>query len=197
MLQRIFRYPYFIYNAHIQLKYTFINAARSTLPPMCPQCPHRFFHSTNYNSLGMDNNMRIDPDDPIIKKIRTDPSILTSITEFATLLKNKGVDLSNGQMPSFMQMAKLAGDKEVSEKLDILNKQFHQAGIAFDAETAQKFMSIQNKHATENQKTNVPYVIDSSSPSSDDSELNSSKIINERPTIGLMNQFKAWFGRGK
>ncbi|CAG8634402.1 2465_t:CDS:1 [Acaulospora morrowiae] len=183
-------YPYFIYNAHVRLKYGFINVINSTLSPT-----HRLFHATNRDfrpSLGLDNNMKIDPDDPIITKIRSDPTILESINEFAALLKVKGVDLSTGQMPSFMQMAKLAGDREVSEKLNILNTQFRQAGIAFDTETAQKFMSIQNKQAIEVPKT-------SSTPEGSQNtmgKLTTKKIEvieTKKESSGIVDKFRLWW----
>ncbi|CAG8648176.1 10857_t:CDS:2 [Acaulospora colombiana] len=172
------------------LKYGFINVINSTLSPT-----HRSFHASNRNfrpSLGLDSNIKIDPDDPIVTKIRSDPVILKSINEFAALLKNKGVDLSSGQMPSFMQMAKLAGDKEVSEKLNVLNTQFRQAGITFDAETAQKFMSTQNKHVIEATK---------SSAASDGPQESRSKITtkgleeaaSKKETHGLMEKIRSWW----
>ncbi|RIA85424.1 hypothetical protein C1645_676550, partial [Glomus cerebriforme] len=78
------------------------------------------------------------PNDPLVTKIRSDPQILVSIQEFSQLLQGKGVDLSTGQMPSMLQLAKLASDKEVNAKITAINSQLTKAGITLDAKTVQK-----------------------------------------------------------
>ncbi|CAG8822086.1 999_t:CDS:1, partial [Racocetra fulgida] len=83
-------------------------------------------------------NMKIDPNDPFITKIRSNPRILSTIQELVQLLQSKGVDLNSGQTPSMIQMAKLASDKEVSAKLVIIDSQLREAGITLDGETARR-----------------------------------------------------------
>ncbi|PKC73655.1 hypothetical protein RhiirA1_325191, partial [Rhizophagus irregularis] len=77
-------------------------------------------------------------------KIRSDPEILVSIQEFSQLLQGKGVDISRGQMPSMLQMAKLASDKEINAKITNINTLLNRAGITLDSQTIQKFMNWAN-----------------------------------------------------
>src|SRR3954453_6634082 len=129
----IYANPYCIYNAYIKLKYVVPSVKNTTLSPICLQ-------RVNFMNTPLDNNMKIDSNDPLVTKIRSDPQILTSIQEFSQLLQGKGVDLSTGQMPSMLQMAKLASDKEVNAKIMAINSQLTKAGITLDAQTIQKFM---------------------------------------------------------
>jgi len=103
----IYANPYCIYNVYIKLKYVVPSLKNATLSPTLPTSPtRRQFHVTsgNYMNTPLDNNMKIDPNDPLVTKIRSDPQILVSIQEFSQLLQGKGVDLSRGQLPSMLQM---------------------------------------------------------------------------------------------
>src|ERR1043165_2244079 len=93
----IYANPYCIYNAYIKLKYVVPNVKNATL-----------LQPRNFTNTPLGNNIKIDSNDPLVTKIRSDPQILASIQEFSQLLQGKGVDLSTGQMPSMLQMAKLA-----------------------------------------------------------------------------------------
>ncbi|CAJ0629429.1 4190_t:CDS:2, partial [Entrophospora sp. SA101] len=83
--------PYFLYNIRVTLKYTIPNITYST-------------------SLSTFYPKRVDPDDPIVTRISQDPKLMASIQEFSEILKSKGIDLGKRQMPSMLQMAKLATD---------------------------------------------------------------------------------------
>ncbi|CAJ0904368.1 12831_t:CDS:2 [Entrophospora sp. SA101] len=86
--------PYFLYNIRVTLKYTIPNITYST-------------------SLSTFYPKRVDPDDPIVTRISQDPKLMASIQEFSEILKSKGIDLGKRQMPSMLQMAKLATDGQV------------------------------------------------------------------------------------
>src|SRR6266498_5416039 len=79
----IYANPYCIYNVYIKLKYVIPNMKK--ISPICLQ--HRQFHVTSRNFLNspLDNNMKIDPNDPLVTKVRSDPQILASIQEFSQL----------------------------------------------------------------------------------------------------------------
>ncbi|GBC05579.1 hypothetical protein RclHR1_00630026 [Rhizophagus clarus] len=142
-------YPYCIYNVYIKLKYVVPSLKNATLLPTSPTSPIRLqrqYHITsgNFMNTPLDNNTKIDPNDPLVTKIRSEPEILVSIQEFSRLLQGKGVDLSRGQMPSMLQMAKLASDKEINAKITDINTLLNRAGITLDSQTIQKFMNLAN-----------------------------------------------------
>lgn len=142
-------YPYCIYNVYIKLKYVVPSLKNATLSPTSPTSPSRLqrqYHVTsgNFMNTPLDNNVKIDPNDPLVTKIRSEPEILVSIQEFSRLLQGKGVDLSRGQMPSMLQMAKLASDKEINAKITDINILLNRAGITLDSQTIQKFMNWAN-----------------------------------------------------
>lgn len=142
-------YPYCCYNVYIKLKYVVPSLKNTTLLPISPTSPtclQRQYHVTSgkFMNAPLDNNMKIDPNDPLVTKIRSDPEILVSIQEFSQLLQGKGVDLSRGQMPSMLQMAKLASDKEINAKITNINTLLNRAGITLDSQTIQKFMNWAN-----------------------------------------------------
>ncbi|CAJ0913328.1 8838_t:CDS:2 [Entrophospora sp. SA101] len=115
--------PYFLYNIRVTLKYTIPNITYST-------------------SLSTFYPKRVDPDDPIVTRISQDPKLMASIQEFSEILKSKGIDLGKRQMPSMLQMAKLATDGQVKQKLINLNKELKSAGIELNTETVQKYMTF-------------------------------------------------------
>ncbi|CAG8549206.1 17650_t:CDS:1 [Gigaspora rosea] len=164
--------------------------------------PHRGFRTTNRTLAGLDN-MKIDPNDPFIVKIRSNPKILSSIRDLVQLLQSKGVDVTRGQGLSMMQMTKLATDKEVSKKLVVIDTQLREAGIVLDVETARKFMNLSgNQQVSKNQITSAPPSLDATAESKMMSETNSKQnnpdvdVVTPKPqeTIGFVEKIKYWFG---
>ncbi|CAG8724044.1 27913_t:CDS:1 [Dentiscutata erythropus] len=188
-------YPYIIYNAHINLRHTVYNVMNVTC-----RHPRREFRTTKRTLLGLDN-MKIDPYDPFIVKIRSNPKILSSIKELVQLLQSKGIDLTNGQTPSMMQMARLATDKEVSKKLVVIDTQLREAGIVLDAETAQKFMDLSgSQQVSKNPITSAPPSLDATAESKMISETNTKQsnpdVVTAKPqeAVGFVEKIKHWFG---
>jgi hypothetical protein len=180
-------YPYCIYNVYIKLKYV-VPSLKNTLPtsPTSPTSTtstspvrlQRQYHVTSgkFTNTPLDNNTKIDPNDPLVTKIRSDPEILDSIQEFSRLLRGKGVDLSGGQMPSMLQMAKLASDKEINAKITDINTLLNRAGITLDSQTIQKFM---NMDLANTEKVSELYVSQSSTHPSQANSLKPKANINE------------------
>ncbi|CAG8670679.1 7363_t:CDS:1 [Cetraspora pellucida] len=111
--------------------------------PTCPRQPVAF-HSTKLSS-GMKDDKKIETNEVIVTPI------LESIQELAQLLSSRGIDLSNGKMPSMIQVSRIAYDEEVTAKFKSVSLQFHEAGIEFDLKTAQKYLKIANsKQAIDN-----------------------------------------------
>ncbi|KAF0507731.1 hypothetical protein F8M41_018949 [Gigaspora margarita] len=188
-------YPYIIYNTHINLRHTVYNVMNVTY-----HYPRRGFRTTNRTLAGLDN-MKIDPNDPFIVKIRSNPKILSSIRDLVQLLQSKGIDVTSGQGLSMMQMTKLATDKEVSKKLVVIDTQLREAGIVLDVETARKFMNLSgNQQVSKNQITSEPPSLDATAESKIMSETNSKQnnpdIVTPKPqeTIGFVEKIKYWFG---
>nr|CAG8433704.1 5505_t:CDS:1 [Entrophospora candida] len=148
--------PYFLYNIRVTLKYTIPNITYSTsLSTFYPKrgLLYNFNRdlttTTTSNTIGLENNnnnninnFKVDPDDPIVTRISQDPKLMASIQEFSEILKSKGIDLGKRQMPSMLQMAKLATDGQVKQKLINLNKELKSAGIELNTETVQKYMTF-------------------------------------------------------
>lgn len=139
--------PYFLYNIRITLKYTISSITYSS--SLSTFYPKRSLYNFNKNlttttpNAGLnESDIKIDPNDQIEARISQDPKLIASIQEFSQILKNKGVDLSTGQMPSMLQMARLATDGQVKQKLINLNNEFKNAGVEFNAETAQKYITF-------------------------------------------------------
>ncbi|RIB03099.1 hypothetical protein C2G38_816000 [Gigaspora rosea] len=129
--ERYPRYPYIIYNAHIKLRHAVSGVMNVNT---CPQ--RQAFHDTKRGlSSELNDNKKIGPNDP---------QLLKSIQELAQLLISRGIDLSTGKMPSMVQLSRIAYDEEVTTKFKIVSSQFHEAGIEFDFETAQRFLNLAN-----------------------------------------------------
>ncbi|CAJ0762428.1 8145_t:CDS:1, partial [Entrophospora sp. SA101] len=95
--------------------------------------------------ISIEYSLKVDSDDPVITKICENQNLLRFIEEFIQLLKSKGVNISAGETPPMFQVARLATDYEIKEKLEALDNEFQKAGIQFDTETAQKFMLYATK----------------------------------------------------
>ncbi|CAG8460686.1 17397_t:CDS:10 [Cetraspora pellucida] len=156
--------------------------------------------------FGLDN-MRIDPNDPFVTKIRSNPRILSSIQELAQLLQSKGFNISSGQTPSMVQMARLASDKEVSAKLVIIDAQLREAGITLDGETARKFMNLSETNSKQDnnlseinlrQSNNLSETIlkSSNNLSETNSKQSNPSVVTSKPqeAIGFVEKIKRWFG---
>lgn len=146
--------PYFLYNIRVTLKYTIPNITYSTsLSTFYPKRGLLYNFNRDLtttaptNTIGLDNNSNnnnfgVEPNDPIVARISQDPKLVASIQEFSEILKSKGFDLKERQMPSMLQMAKLATDSQVKQKLINLNKELKNAGIELNPETVQKYMTF-------------------------------------------------------
>ncbi|CAG8727526.1 7818_t:CDS:10 [Cetraspora pellucida] len=157
--------------------------------------------------FGLDN-MRIDPNDPFVTKIRSNPRILSSIQELAQLLQRKGFNISSGQKPSMVQMARLASDKEVSAKLFIIDAQLREAGITLDGETARKFMNLSETNSKQdnnlsdinlrqsNNNLSETNLKSSNNLSETNSKQSNPSIVTSKPqeAIGFVEKIKRWFG---
>nr|CAG8440387.1 8454_t:CDS:2 [Entrophospora candida]CAG8476349.1 7594_t:CDS:2 [Entrophospora candida] len=147
------------YNVRIKLKHAIQKNTIYT-------CLSRFYHpkqkfsisKTKYHNyhfninrklytepISIEYSLKVDSDDPVITKICENQNLLIFIEEFIQLLKSKGVNISAGETPPMFQVARLATDYEIKEKLEALDNEFQKAGIQFDTETAQKFMLYATK----------------------------------------------------
>ncbi|PKC17590.1 hypothetical protein RhiirA5_346072 [Rhizophagus irregularis] len=139
--------------------------------------------------------MKIDPNDPLVTKIRSDPEILVSIQEFSQLLQGKGVDISRGQMPSMLQMAKLASDKEINAKITNINTLLNRAGITLDSQTIQKFMNWANSdkaselNVSQNSTQKIPSQATTLTPKAD--IIEKSKETTSSPEKATFNQVES------
>ncbi|OZJ06350.1 hypothetical protein BZG36_00676 [Bifiguratus adelaidae] len=74
-------------------------------------------------------------DHPLIKQIRDNPQVLTSLQRLTVLLQQKGYDVQRDGKPSLSIIYKIMSDPEVKESVANLTKELQKAGIKFDLET--------------------------------------------------------------
>nr|CAG8611865.1 14756_t:CDS:2 [Entrophospora candida] len=117
--------PYFLYNIRITLKYTISSITYSS--SLSTFYPKRSLYNFNKNLTTTTPNAGLNESD--IK--------LTLMTK----LRQELVKIQS-QMPSMLQMARLATDGQVKQKLINLNNEFKNAGVEFNAETAQKYITL-------------------------------------------------------